>query len=519
MLIDSEQINNGALIEVDLCIIGAGAAGITIARSMQNQDISICLLESGGFFGDGPEQKLYHGQATGTVLKPKSTYLSHSRMRAFGGSTNHWSGWCRPIDSWVFEKREWIANSGWPISRSELDPYYSRATKVVEIKEFNYKLSDRLDANRPQLLEPPLLEKDDAVRTVIFHQSKPTRFGATYRGQLERAKRIKVILHSNVVDIETNPAGTAIEQVQVATLGEKKFLVKAKEFILATGGIENPRILLASNRVQKAGLGNENDLVGRFFMDHPEIPEVGEIVVTAENNLMKLYRPHKDPILEHLIYGVFSLSEKKQKENKLRNAGFFFSRELSGKHVPPLMENIAEISSATDFHHQDLPENELPLGHVYHGTVKSRLEPSPNRDSRVTLDEKRDALGMPRAKLDWRLNPEDSISVRKSLDILAREFGRLGDGRVKVKINDENLWPQCIGGAHHMGTTRMDENPKNGVVDKNCKVHGLANLYIAGSSVFPSPGFSNPTLTIVALAIRLADHMTEKLAQKEVNAL
>jgi choline dehydrogenase-like flavoprotein len=143
--------------------------------------------------------------------------------------------------------------------------------------------------------------------------------------------------------------------------------------------------------------------------------------------------------------------------------------------------------------------------------VKNVAEQAPNPDSRVVLSRERDALDCPRVALCWRTSPLDKRTAHRAREIFGEELWRAGAGRLQSSLEGEGKpWPARLRGArHHMGTTRMHSDPRRGVVDANCRVHGIANLYVAGSSVFPTSGAANPTLTIVALALRLAGHVNQ----------
>jgi choline dehydrogenase-like flavoprotein len=241
MLIDSTKIPKGKIIETDVCIIGAGAAGITIAKEFINKKVSVCLLESGGFKFNEDTQSLYNGYETGVG---ESIYLYSTRLRYFGGTTNHWAGFCRPLDEIDFEKRPWYPYSGWPFSKTHLKQYYERAFPLVEIKSFDYDIDELFGSNRPRFI----VGNDDRVTTKMFHFSPTRSFGIVYRDEIIRAENIDVYLHANVVDIQTNDWGTTANRVKVACLTGNEFSVQAKIFVLATGGIENARLLLLSNK-------------------------------------------------------------------------------------------------------------------------------------------------------------------------------------------------------------------------------------------------------------------------------
>ena len=276
---NSRQIDQFANITSDVCIIGAGAAGITMALGFEGKGIEVAVLESGGFNPDAATQSLYAGENVGLSHEPPDEY----RSRYLGGSTNCWGGWCRPLDAVDFEVRPWIADSGWPISRSDLLPYYQRSHSLLELGDFNYQIdhwSSELAKNKAALF--PI--EGSGLCNVINQLSSPTRFGAVYRAQLSKAQNVKLFLFANATEILTNETATQATGVQVGTLNQKTFTVVAKVVVLAAGGIgkADPRLLLVSNKVQSAGLGNGHDLVGRYYMDNPRIQSIPVSIADAQ---------------------------------------------------------------------------------------------------------------------------------------------------------------------------------------------------------------------------------------------
>ncbi|MDO9128206.1 MAG: FAD-dependent oxidoreductase, partial [Parvibaculum sp.] len=250
MFIDGRSVPEGTVVETDLAIIGAGAAGISIARELAGSGISVTLLESGGFDFDAETQDLYEGEMGGVDYP-----LTSSRLRYFGGTTNHWGGWCRPLEPLDFEVRDWVENSGWPIDRQTLDPYYDRARELCQIPTGNFDNAAAWAADG----EPLPLAGGEVV-TRFFLYSPPTRFGKKYRPDIERAKNIACYLNSIVLEIVPTENAAEVDHLRMGTLSGVRFTVKPKICILAAGGIENARILLLSNSVQKKGLGNGNDV-------------------------------------------------------------------------------------------------------------------------------------------------------------------------------------------------------------------------------------------------------------------
>lgn len=484
---DGRLIPRGAALEVDICVIGAGAAGLTLALELNNLQTPVAVLESGGFEAEAATQALY----AGTTIGQPYTSLDRCRTRFFGGSTNCWNGFCSRLSAMDFAQRDWIPQSGWPIGLKEIDPYYARAERVCQLPPQVDETSRSAEAD-----QQPLPFDSRAVVTKMFHR-KPTRFGEVYREEMARSKNVEVLLHSNVVSVETGRTGLEVERIRVATLAGNEFSVKAKFYVLATGGIENARLLLNSDAQVKVGLGNEHDLVGRYFMEHPHIFEPDCLLLSDHTQPIALYEG------ERLVHGCIALSGQSMEKERVASFGAWIFPTPQEKARTTPWGALSEVVAAMDArsHSGELAPR---LASLY-----CQAEQTPNRDSRITLSAESDALGLRKAVLDWRMHDFDLWSLRRSLEIVAEElaFARLGRLRGEPPVLSSQ-WPRGLSiGNHHMGTTRMHDDASLGVVDANCRVHGVANLFIAGSSVFPTGGAVNPTLTIVALAIRLADHL------------
>jgi choline dehydrogenase-like flavoprotein len=506
--VDARTLDEHKQIETDLAIIGGGPAGITLARAFAGTGMDVCLLEAGGLEAEPESQALYEGESVGIDYP-----LAASRLRFFGGSSNHWGGYSRPLDPIDFEPRDWVPDSGWPFGMAELEPFYSRACEILEIAP------GRFDDTRywQQETGRTLLEfATGRMRPQYVHFSPPTRFGQRYRSDLERAGNIRVLLHANVTDIATVETAKAVSHLEIRTLNGLSHRLEAKVYVLATGGLENARLLLLSNKTVAEGLGNQHDLVGRYFMEHPHLSGCGEIVVADLDRLPPIFR-ERVKVAGRYAGAAFNPSEDFLRQRRLLNATFMVG--VAGKYhasQPPKSDPVtwgrhtdmllAARHFLTDVEGPIDPDDSDYLG-VWLG-IGCACEQAPNPASRVSLSTERDALGLNRIRLDWRLTEQDRRSLVEHAHSLALELGAQGIGRMGMKLADDGRWPESVaGGSHHMGTTRMHEDPRQGVVDRNCRVHGVDNLYVAGSSVFPTSGSANPTLTLVALTLRLADHL------------
>ena len=510
MHIDARTLENNSVIEGDICIIGAGAAGISIALDWNNSGHKVILLEGGGFTVEREIQDLYKGENTGLKYFP----LQSSRLHYFGGTTGHWAGFCSTYDPIDFQQRDWVPNSGWPIERKVLDPFYSRAHKLLELGPYEYEFA-QWKKNDGSLDPFPLDEK--VIWNKLWQFSPPTRFGTKYRDEIINSKNIHLYTYANVTQVETNENSTRVTEVVARNLAGKTHTIKAKHFILACCSIQNARLLLASNNRFARGLGNQHDLVGRYFMEHIEINSAD--LFLANPYALKLYMWDFFTVK---MRAELAVTANMQQQEKMLNGTCSLSPYL-GKDPDAFIDTFSDSAEAFikkwEEREEEFKAGEKPrkvLKKYRHFSLFTRMEQAPNPDSRVTLSRDKDALGMPRVSLHWELTQLEKDSIRKLYYLLGQQFGIAGIGRVRLMewLRDENdhSWPSITGGGwHHMGTTRMHDDPKQGVVDANCTVHGTSNLHIAGASCFTTGGTANPTLTLVALTLRLSDHIKSLL--------
>lgn len=509
MFLDGRSLPDNSFFHADLVIIGAGAAGLTIAGTLANSHLSIILIESGGLEYDETNQNLNEGESIGLPYAD----LTYNRLRFFGGTTNHWGGWCRPLDACDFSPRDGHKYSGWPVDHAKLLPYYRSAQRIVEAGPYHYDDTTAVE----RLVGGKLALKGDELTLGMYQYSPPTRFGDAYHAVIAHARNIKTLLHTNVIEIETTDYANTVTGLRVGCLNGRRHKVHATTYVLAAGGIENARLLLASNTKQEVGLGNRRDLVGRFFMEHPHIVPARLLLTPREKHVLNFMKDaHKDG-----IHGrpCFRPSERLVAAGGL-NALLILSlhlefgsdgRPLTPDHPDEENDEEERILRAAVSRLGSLSDGDDWNGEpVVEALVEVACEQSPNPLSRVTLAGPRDALDIPRVSLDWRMDQTDLDALRQTLVSFGAFMGRNRLGYVRLQSADRSLWPGPIGyGNHHMGTTRMARDTANGVVDEHGRVHELDNLYVAGSSVFPTGGAANPTLTIVALALRLADRIQE----------
>ncbi|HEY2068475.1 MAG TPA: GMC family oxidoreductase [Rhizomicrobium sp.] len=491
--LDARSVPAGTILDTDLVIVGGGPAGITLAMALAEQKFRVVLLESGGTEFSQATQALYAGPETGNV---RYLPLDASRQRYLGGSTNHWGGWCRPLDKLDFVQRDWLPHSGWPFGLETLEPYFPRAQQLVEAGPFIYD-DEKVWTNSQG---PALTIGTGGVATTFFQFSQqtedvlPTNFGTRYAKDLQAATNLSLYLNANVTGVRLASDAGHVDHLDVATLNGHAFKIKAKHVVVAAGGIETARILLASNDVMKTGVGNGNDLVGRFFADHP-IPGHVATLVLFNGNLPVYYQiPRK--VDGALFRAALAPTDAFKQSN----------------HVLGSLSTIEEEIQLTDLGRAAVATTASVLG-VDSTSYKAfilgcGMELAPDPDRRVFLTGEKDALGMPRLKLDMRVSDEDFARYRATLSELGRQLLESRTGMIKLHHKTRAEWLSVMDwGNHHMGTTRMHADPKLGVVDANSQVHGIANLHIAGTSTFPTYGASNPTMNMLALTLRLADRL------------
>jgi choline dehydrogenase-like flavoprotein len=504
MLTDARTLAEGTTIEADVCIAGAGAAGMTIALDLMGSGLSVVLVESGGPKRDEATDALSEGRMTGI----DTWNLRRMRIRALGGTTGHWNGWCRPLMPQDFERHDHIPDSGWPIKYSDLVRWFRRACQTLEIGEFEWDSTDRAAA-----IGKRLLPVSSVIDQRYYQFSPPTRFATVYAPVLERADDVRVLTFANVVDIRLDQPQRRVESFVCRTLQGTSFRVQAGRYVLALGGVENARVLLASRSQQREGVANGRDVVGRYFMEHPHYYRSIDVVHGSALDLAFYRRGDSDwkrrdgtPVQ---VLGALGLAAAVSRRERLLNFSATFLAPGAPPPDSPLPVQEGPLPPAT-------AQALITRGRGGFETTKLtvRAEQSPLRDSRITLTDETDALGMPRVALDWRIAREDDVQMRRAMVVLARELGAAGLARLRVPGDDTRfVWRQDPGG-HHMGATRMGRDPTTSVVDADSRTHEVRNLYVAGASVFTTGGDSNPTLTIVALAHRLADTLKSRRDQE-----
>ena len=544
-------------IRAGVAIVGAGPAGIVTALDLARNGVDVVLVESGG------RRFSERTQALGTAHafdERRHAPMHECTRRQLGGASVIWGGRCVPFDRVDFDRREHVDRSEWPVAYEEIAAYFQRASEYFRSGRAVFDVSQIEGIEQPSIV--PGLPDGDVRSSDLERWSLPTNFGAEYGRELEAHPKIRVVAGLTCTGIELDQEGRRVTGLLCRSLAlARTTRVEATAYVIACGGLEGTRLLLASNRVHRDGIGNHADHLGRYYMGHVS-GRIARIQFTTppERTVYGFDRDTDGTYVRRRL----SFSRAFQRREKLlnivaypanpdigdpshRNAvlsfaylalasplGRYFASEairkaaIGGGHDHRLLAHLRNtvldplrtLGFATTFGYKrfvarrKLPgffqyshDNSYPLH--YHG------EQVPNPESRVTLSEERDELGMPRLDIDFRYADQDVDNVIRAHQhwdayLRANEVGRLdyldGDPR-------EGVWDQASdGGFHQAGTTRMSSDPSGGVVDPDCRVHGVGNLYVSSSSNFVTSGQANSTFMIVAFALRTADHLRASLS-------
>ncbi len=547
MIVDARQVEGE--LSADICVVGAGAAGIAVALQFLEGPHDVLLLEAGGENDEAETQALYGGEVANEKLHPPPI---NYRRRALGGSTAIWGGRCMPFDAIDFAQRPWMPGPGWPIGIEDLMPFYPAANAICEAGDFKYTAEAAFPGGMRPLLKGFVGRhfSDDTLERF----SCPTDFGRRYRARLALSRSVRLVLHANVTELHTGADGSFVQSLAVRTLTGRAFSVRARRVVLAMGGLEVPRLLLASRDRHARGIGNAHDHVGRHYMCHIA-GSLGEVQVAGDprdhwhsyqvaddgvycrrrfalraqaqaelgvgNFITRLHHPripdprHRTGALSALMLAKPLISYEYSK--RLHGEGTLSLGAWAG-HVRNVVFDPVDTSR---FLLHFLARRTLaarkfptvivrPKNGLY--TLDFHSEQEPNPESRIALVAARDALGMQRIAVDWRYTQGDIRTVRVAAEALAADLALSGCARLSFDPASVEACAMQDGayGGHHIGTARMADTAAQGVVDAECQVHGMRNLFVSGSAVFPTSSQANPTLTIVALAVRLAERLKKE---------
>ena len=465
----------------DFCIIGAGPAGITLALRLAAAGWNVMLAEGGGHEYSPHSQGLYQCTSTGLEL-----YAEETRLRYLGGTSNHWAGRCRPFTPSDFAIAPPGDLPGWSIPYSEIEGYLAAAMAIVDLPSGSafHAMNTGLSGGD---FEPDR-----------FLLSPPTRFAQKYATALNETAGLDVFINCNCVDLEFDKASGQVVAAVVSDYDRHRQRVQARHFILATGAIENARQLLNSETLLAAGIVDKQGLTGCCFMEHLNIDMGTFILKSDQDKEMRQYYTTDAFVAEYQAGKgnvTAALLSDVQTYGRTAEVKHFLENLACDMGVASKIEFFAKFSCPGD------------------GVIGTMIEQFPNRQSRISLLDEKDELGVAKVNVNWALSDTDRHTIKCIGTELAKQFADMDLGYVKLNdfVYDTSVPLKMAPHAHHMGTTRMAASPEFGVVDADCKVFGTQNLYIAGSSIFAKGGASNPTMPLLQFAVRLADHLNEKL--------
>jgi choline dehydrogenase-like flavoprotein len=513
-----------SVLECDLCIIGSGPAGSTLAREFSDTKFRVTLLESGGFSRNGDIDALNDVENIG---RPREADQWAVRNRIIGGSSHTWGGRCAPFDAIDFERRAWVPGSGWPFRLAEIEPYLDRTPRhlgLVHGSGFNderfWQISGRKQPREPsyQGVLPFFWQfsRDDEEAYPFEYM----RFGRHLHKNL--GANITLMTGATVLRINPVNALTAVRSVDFVRADGQEHALHAPIVILCAGGIENARLLLCSNKLTPNGLGNDKDNVGRYLMDHIRGP-VGSFDLRHAQAVLKRFGRYS--VGRNLFRAGLRLSPETQRREGLLNCAAWLGEILQPddpwdalrrilRRQPDMPADLLKILRNGDLFFSSFKDFFIDRNGIRRKLQSLDLlcmcEQLPDPNSRVTLSHRTDRFGSPLARIDWRVSPEEPRTMRRMAELVSNQFMRMGFPAPALAewVRRRGTFPaHFLDVAHPTGTTRMADDPGRGVVDRNGRVHGISGLYVAGSSVFPTAGHCNPTQMIVALAVRLADHI------------
>jgi choline dehydrogenase-like flavoprotein len=555
MIEDARNIEPGIRLEADLCILGGGAAAISLCLEYMKSGRTVIVIPGGGPSQTASGIDLYRGK-----VSPDASHepLEENRIRMWGGTTTVWGGRCVPFDAIDFKKREWVPDSGWPIGLAELEPYIGKANQLSEAGAADFDARSIFPKTQTEILRG--FDSDEIATWKLERWSIPTDYSRRYRAEIENAPNVRVLLHSHGIHLQLKADGKSIGHVDAACTPGRVFQVHGRDTVIACGALENARLLLAARDVLPAGIGNQHDLVGRFYQSHRFGVYGHAILKDAAHDF--IYDFEKD------AEGVycrrrFWLTEEAQERHKTGNVVGFFFRNVSGssehrnamvsmimiiktvlggakkgpkrlfqiikdqrrelishawiviKDGPSIFGQLAAVAYTRFFQKRRLPMI-LPPKKANRFPLFYQTEHAPLYDSRVTLDEiSKDDFGMPRLDVRIKFSEIDHRTVRTFVELFQKRIEESGIGTFHLSEGERDVLENpekhaFNSNSHNIGTTRMAADEKHGVVDTDCRVFGVDNLHVAGSSVFPTSSHANPTLMIITLALRLADHLKAK---------
>lgn len=544
MLIDFDQDGLRAGKDYDVLIVGSGPAGATVAAELAGHGLLVAVLES------GRAKRTAHADALKDVRSRGIHIKEYSRERVIGGASTTWAGLSSPLDPIDFERRDWVPDSGWPIGQGELEPHYRAAAERYRFPAASmFQESGFTRLRATSVLRPSWQRLEEKL---FLAAEEPQNFGKEQRAVFER-EDTDVYFDASVIELESVPG--RVTGAKLRSSGGREAVIGARAIVLATGGIENARLLLLSN-----GLGNAHDQVGRRLMNHPknyhgilrltqpveELPYYFGCLCDGFAGYAGLRLREDEQRAKHLLNSYvrfeplfpWSDSEGVEAFVSIVKRSVFLLRFWKRRHKDEVvhLRDYAETGDDSDLQNarkglagrlkllwwivRDAP---AVGSYIYHRVasraktpvrrvrLRNFMEMQPDPEHRVTLSNELDAHGRPLPLVSHAPSALDRRSLVELHAALGDELRRAGIGELESDLEQADPWPIDQDASHHLGTTRMGSRPEDSVVDAELRVHGTPNLYCAGASVFPTSGCANPTFTIVALSIRLAEHLRATL--------
>jgi choline dehydrogenase-like flavoprotein len=524
MRIDLEDEQAQASFESTVCIVGGGIAGLLLARNLAGRGIGVHLLEAGGTTLEARSQELYGVHMEGRHHEG----ASEGRFRVFGGSSTRWGGQLLDYTPDVFSPPAGTPSAPWPITTVDLGPYYPELRGIMHV-------SDPLPS--VELLKPPAGDgtPDPADINIRFSTWAPfskRNLAKTIGSECLRSGRITVFLHANATSIEVSKERGRVERIMVRNYRNKQYQFKAEQFVICAGTIECCRLLLASRTAFDCGIGNSTDQVGRYFHDH-----ISVAAATVTENAKPAFVRSLSPLLVKGVLHTPKLeasSRLRQKQQLLAVMAHFAIEEPVGSGVAAVRELLQSVQHGRLLGKLpraicQLPRNAGEIAKVVwfagihkrraissRATITLRIdsEQLPSAQNRIQLSTQRDTVGLFQAVINWHVSQEERRTVQTYAKVVDGFLSRLGVGPVAwcpELWESDDSWLKFTRDTYHpMGGTRMGTNPRDSVVDPNLQVHGISNLFVASCSTFPGGGSSNPTFTLMALALRLGAHLEKQ---------
>ncbi|MFI0844632.1 GMC oxidoreductase [Mesorhizobium sp. IMUNJ 23232] len=479
MIFDNFEGFSASGFKPKVILIGSGPSGITIARKLAAAGIPVAIFEAGQSDVTEESQDVYKGKTVGDYYFD----LDVTRLRYFGGCSNHWAGWCRVMDAVDFEPKPWVPDTGWPIRRTDIEPYLDEVHDILDLVPFRDDVAI-----------------SDDIRWVQLIKSPAVRFAEKYRTEIEESKTIALVLDTYVTKLQGD--GTKVTGAHVWSAGKDQGVATADYYIPCTGGLENSRLLLWSNEQSNGAVVPHAEALGKYWMEHPQF-EGGNAIMNNPDQF------EMDDVSE----AFFSPSFEAMQREQIMNFGIRFIK--MPYHGAKWL--VAELACVA-------PETAEWVSNGVGGNLRCAAqlvmgwEQAPRADNFIALSATdKDTLGIPRIELHWKKSELEHRTLLQGLRLFGKTLAEKDYGRVRIDewVLNDDPYPtdQELAGHHHMGGTRMGDDLAKSVVDRDQKVHGMSNLYVGGSSVFATSGQCNPTTTIVALSCRLGDHLAKRIGQ------